>query len=267
MQPNAIKSSSAAGRWLGALLLLAALAALGAAPPAQQVERQSRQEVALRRQAQKAIDAWAAERAPLADAAEAAEREIKTVKAQRIKAEAYLAGQRAKVAELKRRLAEMARIRAELEPLLDQSLARLDAFVAGDLPFLAAERAARLASLRQVLNDYDATLAAKTRRLLEALEIETHYGQSVAVEEAELELHGARRRVRLLRLGRLALFALDLQRTHAWRWDRQTRQWTPQQDYVRQLNLAAEIAQRRRVVSLVELPVGLAPPPSETEAK
>ncbi len=246
-------------RWLGALLLCASLAALGAAPPAQEVQKQSRQAVAARQQIQKAVDAWSGQRAKLADAIEATQRELNLVSAQRKKAEAYLASQMAKVAELKRRLAEMARIRAELEPLLDASLARLDAFVAADLPFLAAERAARLTFLARVLNDFDATLSGKARRLLEVLEIETRFGSSVSVEEAELELAGSRRRVRLLRLGRLALFALEPGGNRAWRWDRAAKGWQVQGENVRELNLAAEIAQRRRVVSLVELPVGLAP--------
>ncbi|MCF8034603.1 MAG: DUF3450 domain-containing protein [Desulfarculaceae bacterium] len=252
-------------RWLGALVLCASLAALGAAPPASQVQQQSRQAVGQRQQAQKARDAWAGPRAKLADDIEAAEKELKLISAQRVKAEAYLAGQRAKVAELRRRLAEMARIRAELEPLLDASLARLDAFVAGDLPFLAAERTARLKALAHTLNDYDASLAAKARRLLEALEIEARFGSTVSVEEAEMELGGARRRVRLLRLGRLALFALEPEGKAAWRWDRAGQAWQPQAEYARELNLAAEIAQRRRVVSLVELPVGLAPPAGEAK--
>ncbi|MCB2225644.1 MAG: DUF3450 domain-containing protein [Desulfarculaceae bacterium] len=246
-------------RWLGALLLCFALACLGAAPPASQVQQQSRQAVDARRQAQKAADAWAGPRAKLADSIEATEKELKLVSAQRVKAETYLAGQRAKVAELKRRLAEMARIRAELEPLLDASLAKLDAFVAADLPFLATERASRLKALGQTLGDYDASLAGKARRLLEALEIEARFGSTVSVEEAEMDLGGARRRVRLLRLGRLALFALEQGGGAAWRWDREALAWQPQGEYARELELAAEIAQRRRVVSLVELPVGLAP--------
>ena len=76
---------------------------------------------------------------------------------------------------------------------------------------------------------------------------------------------GARRRVRLLRLGRLALFALDPAGRQAWRWDRASGQWQPQNTLHRQLEMAAEIAQRRRVVSLVELPVGLAPAAPEAE--
>ena len=249
--------------WPAALLLVLCLAVLGAAPPAAQVQQQAQEALGQRKKAQQAIDAWSEQRAKLADAIELTQRELKLVSAQRKKAEAYLAGQRAKVAELKRRLDEMVRIRAELEPLLDQSLERLGAFVASDLPFLATERAARLESLGQTLNDYDASLATKARRLLEALEVETRFGASVAVEEAEMDLAGGRRRVRLLRLGRLALFALDPQGNRAWRWDREAKQWQDQPDHVRELNLAAQIAQRRRVVSLVELPVGLAPASGE----
>lgn len=257
--------------WLAIALLAASLAALGAGSPApatpsaSEVGRQSKEAVQLRVAAQKQRDAWAYQRAPLADSIEAAQKELKLVTAQRVKAEAYLAGQRVKVAELRRRLAEMVRIRQELEPFLDQETAHLAAVVAGDLPFLAAERAQRLASLRHALNDYDASLAGKASRLLEALEVEARYGQTVSVEETELEVAGARRRVRLLRLGRLALFALDPAGRQAWRWDRQAQKWAPQAELVRQLEMAAEIAQRRRVVSLVELPVGLAPAAPEAK--
>jgi hypothetical protein len=201
----------------------------------------------------------------LADAIEATGKELKLVTAQRVKAQAYLAGQRAKVAELKRRLEEMARIRQELEPFLDPETAHLATVVGADLPFLVSERAERLASLGRTLNDYDASLAGKAHRLLEALEVEARYGQTVSVEETEMEVDGARRRVRLLRLGRLALFALDPAGRQAWRWDRESGQWKPQDTLHRQLEMAAEIAQRRRVVSLVDLPVGLAPAAPEAK--
>lgn len=265
------KSNTGNTIWLTVLLLAASLAGLGAAssaqsvPKAQDVGRQSKEAVQLRVATQKELDAWADQRAPLADAIEAAGKELKLVTAQRVKAQAYLAGQRAKVAELKRRLQEMARIRQELEPFLDQETARLATVVGADLPFLVSERAKRLASLKHSLNDYDASLAKKAGSLLNALEVEARYGQTVSVEEAELEIQGARRRVRLLRLGRLALFALNPAGRQAWRWDRESGQWKPQDTLHRQLEMAAEIAQRRRVVSLVELPVGLAP--AATEAK
>lgn len=242
-------------------LLLFFAGGANAVPTAATVEQQAEQTVKAHRQSQKIVNAWSLQRGQLADQAEQLEKELKLLVRQRQKAETYLAGQEAKVAELARRLAEIDRIREGLEPLLDKTLVRLEEFVANDLPFLAGERAQRLASLKDVLDDYDSNLSLKTRRLLEALGIEARYGTRVAVSEAELELDGGTRRVRLLRLGRLGLFALDNQGSRAWRYDPAAKKFVAIQGHIRELALAAEIAQRRRVVSLVELPVGKAPAP------
>ncbi|MEW5913328.1 MAG: DUF3450 domain-containing protein [Thermodesulfobacteriota bacterium] len=251
-------------RWLTAALLLAAAgAAWAAGPSAQAVRRQAEQAVDARRQAQGLVDAWAPQRSKLMDQAERLEKELALVRRQRTKAEAYLAGQRAKIAEMERRLAEIARIRAGLEPVLDQTYQRLQALVTADLPFLSGERAQRLAELRRTLNDYDAGLAEKARRLLEALAIEARYGSTVSVSQAELPLEGHTRQVNLLRLGRLGLFALEPQGGRAWRYDPSAKKYLPLDGFSRELQQAAEIAQRRRVVSLVELPLGQAPAPEK----
>ncbi|RJX35065.1 MAG: DUF3450 domain-containing protein [Desulfarculus sp.] len=258
-----MKHGGLARRLLMAGLLLAVAGAAGAAPIAQTVRQEAEQAVDARRQAQSLVDAWAPQRSKLADEAEQMEKELALVRAQRQKAEAYLAGQQAKIVEMQARLAEIARIRAGLEPVLDQTLERLRALVAADLPFLAGERAQRLAELRRTLNDYDATLAEKTRRLLEALAIEARYGSTVSVSQVELPLEGVTRRVSLLRLGRLGLFALEAQGRRAWRYDRAANKFLPLDGFTRELQQAAEIAQRRRVVSLVELPLGQAPAPEK----
>lgn len=258
-----MRCSGLAGRLLAMGLVLGLTGAAGAVPTADSVQQQARQAVETRRQAQRLVDAWSPQRARLADQAERLQRELVSVRRQRAKTEAYLADQQAKITELQRRLAEIGRIRAGLEPLLDDTLARLEALVAADLPFLPEERSQRLAELRRVLADYDATLSEKARRLLEALAIEARYGSAVSVQEAELPLDGGTRRVRLLRLGRLGLFALDSQGRRAWRYDRARKKFLPLEGFTRQLQQAAEIAQRRRVAGLVELPLGQAPAPEQ----
>jgi hypothetical protein len=101
---------------------------------------------------------------------------------------------------------ELARIKAELEPFLDQTFTQLSSFIENDLPFLAEERAERLASLQTLLNNYDASLPQKTRRLLLALEIEARYGATAQSAEQEVEIAGRRSAgCALLRLGRLGL--------------------------------------------------------------
>jgi chromosome segregation ATPase len=220
--------------------------------------------VQIRRDAQKSVDRFAPREADLRDRIESLERELKTATAQRVKTEAYLAGQKAKTAELRRRLEEMKRLRDELEPFLDRTLDRLAKFVASDLPFLTEERRARLESLRAELNDYDAGLSQKTRRLLEALAVEARYGSTVDASEAEVEIDGRRRRVSLLRVGRLELFALSVDGDHAWRLDASDGRWRPVDDQAMELQRTADIAARRRVVSLVEIPLAR---PSAKEAR
>ena len=124
-----------------------------------------------------------------------------------------------------------------------------------DLPFAAKERGERLQRLKDQLDDFDAGLADKTRALLETIGMEAGYGLSVEVTETELTLEGRSQRVKLLRLGRLGLFAISLEGDQAWSLNPQNRQWNPVHEFARQISLAAQIAQRQRVVSLVELPL------------
>jgi hypothetical protein len=225
-------------------------------PKASVVKDQAEKAVDLRRQAQKRVDHFAGQEAELMDQVEQLENELKTVTRERKKTQAYLRGQQAKVAELQRRLDEMDRIRAELEPYLDATFDHLQEFEASDLPFLKEERGHRLASLEDNLNDYDASLADKTRRLLEALAIEARYGSTVETEEGEIKVNDKLKRVRLLRLGRLGLFALSADGHKAWSFNTEKQSFVPIDGNLRGLTQAADIADRRRVVSLVKVPVG-----------
>lgn len=250
------------------LLVLLAVAVLGgpwaaarsqAAPPAAQVKRQAETAVQVRRATQQAVDQFSRQESKLVEEASALKRRLAELTRRLQKARVYLADQQAKVAEYQERLAEVNRIRAELEPLLDQTLERLRQAVAQDLAFEVQPRRERLEALQAKLNDFEAGLAVKTRQCLAALAAEARYGLSVAVNPAEVKIDGRLRRVQVFRLGRLALFALSPDGSRAWQWDRAAGRFVPLEDSLRELRTAAEIAQRQRVVGLVELPVGRAP--------
>lgn len=228
-------------------------------PTAREVEKRAEQAVVIRRQAQERQDAWAPRRAEMLTKLEDLTRQLEVTQRLRKKTEIYLAGQKAKLAETQRRLAEMDRIQAELEPLLDETLVRLRAFVDQDLPFKRDERLAALEAVEQTLNDYDAGLAQKTRRLLGGILTEARYGHDVRLEPGEIKTQGGALQVDLLRLGRLALFGLSLDRQRAWRLMPGETDFKPVEDHLRGLDQAAQMAARRRVVELVELPVGGAP--------
>lgn len=260
-----IKSLILAGLLVAALPLNAPAAdkpaakAAKPAPLATVVRQEAETAVAVRAQTQKMTEEFTTKRSELLDNIDAVSTELQSVTAQRKKTEAYLAGQKAKVAEINSRLAEIARLKIELEPLLDNSLGRLTEFVAADLPFLAGERRARLTSLGEALNDYDQGLGPKTRRMLEALILETRYGHGVEVTEGEIHADGGSLRVRLIRLGRLAVFALASDGRRAWRLDPATGKYAALDGGDRDLATLADIAERKRVVSLVEVPLGKGP--------
>jgi hypothetical protein len=239
-----------------ALGIAAAASAAGTPPSAESVRQKADKAVKVRIDTQKKVETLSAKEADLAQAVETRSREVALITRQLEKTQAYLKDQRQKLAEMQRRQRELARIKAELEPFLDQTYKQLAGFVDTDLPFLAGERAERLASLQNLLNNYDASPPQKTRRLFEALEIEARYGATAQAGEREVEIKGRRMRARTLRIGRLGLFALSPDGTQAWRYDRKTRAYEPVGGFSRELNQAADIAQRHRVATLVEVPLG-----------
>lgn len=259
-----MKSENCMASKLGYTLLLFVMSlcagmaawAAGSAPSADAVHKQAEQAVTIRAQTQKKVEALSSQEADLALAVESRTREIALITRQRKKTEAFLADQRQKLAEMQRRQKELARIKAELEPFLDQTFSRLSDFVRADLPFQAEERAQRLSNLGGLLNDYDASLPQKTRRLLEVLEIESRYGATAQSHEQEEDITGRRLQVRTLRLGRLALFAISQDGTQAWRYNRRSAAFDPLDGHSRELGQAADIAQRHRVATLVEIPLG-----------
>jgi hypothetical protein len=177
---------------------------------------------------------------------------------QMIKYRRYLERQEAAIAELERRREEARRIAMELEPYLETVVDELEAHVARDLPFLPGERAGRIAFLRESLDDYHLDLGEKLRRVLEALQVEMEYGRTVETGSREIDLGGAPVRVATLRLGRTALYYLTEDGSGAGMWDRAAGGWHALGGgHARTLALARDMAERRRAVELLPLPLPL----------
>jgi hypothetical protein len=241
---------------LAAGLLLCLPPQAFSAADAARVQADARKQVEIRQATQKMSERFSEKRQALADRLEALQKELKAVSQQRRKTEAYVDDMTGRVNELKRRTLEMERLEKELEPFLDQAGEGLREVVARDLPFMAKERRKRLDDLKGTLNRFGAPTGVKLRGLLDALEIEARYGSTVSCHEAELDINGSREIVRVFRLGRLALFTLSSDGSRAWRYDQGKGKFLPLADYQGELNMAADMASRKKVVELVELPVG-----------
>lgn len=237
--------------------LMASGTAMAESPGAARVLDDMREAVERGREAQAERDEWAARRDRLE--AELVELRIQArwFETQEKRHRAYADKTRAEIERLERRREEAARLRVVLEPFLDEAVDRLEAFVAGDLPFLPEERARRIAFLRESLGDPGISLSEKLRRILEAYVVEASYGDGTELGATTLELDGLAVQGTSLRLGRLGMFFLSADGTIAARLDRESG-WTPLPgDSMGDLARAIEMADRKRAHSLVALPVGV----------
>lgn len=169
--------------------------------------------------------------------------------------EAIAARQADEKASLERQILAMQRTEAELLPLMLRMLDTLARAVAQDLPFLKAERAERIANLERLMSDPEASLAEKYRRLLEAYQIEVDYGRGLGAERGEVE----GRVVDVLRVGRLALYALTLEGDRAWVYDAESTSWRPVEAGVaRSIRQGLRMARDTAPAGLLRLPVSAA---------
>ena len=241
-----------------------ALAAGLPAPNPLKVRQRAEEAVAVRVDTQKKLDAFHAEESKLLDKSEALAKELKLIRFQREKTESYVRDQQAKVAELKRRAEEIARIKAELEELLDRGKREFKNLIDSAAYHFPQINDKRYDELQKALNNYDLGLAQKTKQVFDALAGEARKGQAVRVWEGPVEMDGGVLHVKLIRLGRLALFALDQAGQRAWRYLRTSKRFQPLEGWARDLNKLAEIAQRQRIAALAKVPL---PPETQGGAK
>ena len=159
------------------------------------------------------------------------------------------------LANLKQQLDGISTTEREIVPFLLQMLDTLDNFVALDLPFLKQERSNRIKQLRALMNDADASLAEKYRRLMEAYLIETDYGNNLENTQGRLSADDPRT-VEFLRLGRLELYYLSLDGKQAGRWDHKTKSWQILDErYIPAIQQGIRVARKQMAPRLLDLPV------------
>jgi hypothetical protein len=159
--------------------------------------------------------------------------------------------------ETKRKIEESARIQEGLQSCLESIVARMEAFVKRDLPFLSKERWDRLASIKEILANPDKPAAEKYRSVMEGLQIETGYGHTVEAYQDTVDLDGRPVLVDILRLGRLSLFCQTPDGKVVGHYDRASKKWcTLSSEYRHNLNKALAMARHEQTIDLVRLPIG-----------
>lgn len=167
-----------------------------------------------------------------------------------------LASQQREIESLGTQLQEIEVTQREIVPLLVRMFERLDQFVALDVPFLPEERQTRLARLQGTLDDADATVAEKYRAVMEAYQIEANYGRTIEAYRGTITVNDEEQTADLLRIGRLALVYRSLDGEEVGQWNHEARLWEPiSGQYLRAIDRGLEVAEKRAVPQLLELPV------------
>jgi hypothetical protein len=133
--------------------------------------------------------------------------------------------QRSEIDELRASIDQVAQLERQVVPLLVRMVDTLEAFIALDVPFLPAERQARAARLRALLDDGGVSVAEKFRKVFEAYQVENEYGRTIEAYRDSITVDGRAREVDLLRIGRVGLYYLTPDGGSAGAWDPAARAW------------------------------------------
>lgn len=237
------------------LMLFGSQVAFGQSPAS--VQRKVSKAIDREAKAQKKADDWSWDKRDLVDEIRDLKTRVTWLQYQEEKHEIYIVRVKKNIADLEFKKAEALKVREQLDPFLEKVVTRLAVFVAEDLPFLLDERQRRISFLKDSLNDYQLLLSEKLRRVFEGVQVETLYGKMVTSTDTTLNLGGSDTQVSLLRLGRVAMYYLSLDGTQVGRWNDETKDWeTLDEDFVRPIRRVLEMAERKRSVELIELPLG-----------
>jgi hypothetical protein len=166
------------------------------------------------------------------------------------------ASQEAEKVRLGQELEEIEVLRREMLPLMVEMIDVLARFIELDQPMLLAERQSRLRALQDNLSRSDVALGEKYRRIIEAYQIEAEYGQNIEAYEGSLSLQGRDLTVDFLRVGRLALYYVSLDRSEAGLWDPRQGSWHAlDEEYLELLELALRVARKQAPPNLMPLPL------------
>ena len=168
-----------------------------------------------------------------------------------------LDNQEAEMEALNDSIANVALIERQIVPLMLRMVDALDEFVQLDTPFLAKERAERIARLREVMERSDVSAAEKFRIVIEGYQIENDYGRTIEAYKGSTEINGNELEVDFLRIGRVALLYQTVGGAHTGVWDSTQGEFIelPPAPYQKQVLDGLKIARKQVAPDLLVVPV------------
>lgn len=167
-----------------------------------------------------------------------------------------VADQQEEVASLQDQIDGIEETRKGVIPLMYKMIDVLEEFTALDVPINMEERKARVAKLREVMEQSNVTVSEQFRLVIDAYMVENEYGTKINSYTGELDYEGQKITVDFFHLGRIAFVAESLDQKNAWAWDNSQRKWVKLGDeFVRPVTTAIRMARKQAPFDLVKLPI------------
>jgi hypothetical protein len=183
-------------------------------------------------------------------------RQIESLHTYREQMDALIESQEEELSSLHEQLDEIELVSRDVTPLMLKMIDALDRFITFDIPFLAAERATRLADLRKLMRRADVSESEKYRSIMEAYQIENEYGRTIEAYRSTLERNGEEVTVDFLRIGRVALVYQTLDGQDAGAWNQAERDWVPlDRDYRTAIRNGLRIARKQAAPDMIRVPL------------
>jgi hypothetical protein len=213
--------------------------------------------VETQQQTQKKQEAWAEEKSDYAARYRAAKAQVDYLEKTKAFEEKEVSSLDAGIAELERRMVESAKLKDNLEDSLNVVVNRLDEWVKQDIPFLVKERSDRLASVREAIAKPEVTGAEKLRRVLEALQVEANYGNTVDVSQERIKVGNDEISADVIRIGRVSVYWRSPDGKRVGEFDRASNQWVElDRKYLNSIADVREMVMRLRSTKVITLPLG-----------
>jgi len=170
--------------------------------------------------------------------------------------ERLVTSQEAEKTSIRQQMQGLEMTQREIVPLMLRMLGWLEAFVDADIPFLPEERSLRIQQLKTLMDRADVSVGEKYRRVLEAYQIEMEYSRTIEAGRGELAGAEQTRTVDFLRIGRVGLYYLTLDRAEVGFWNPETGRWEvlPER-YNQPIRDGLRIARKQAAPDLLRLPV------------
>lgn len=239
----------------GVFLLLAG--SVLAAKVEHEVTQPMNQAISLQQSTQKQEEQWREKKEKLQSQLDELLARNKELNDRKLEIEHVVETSRARIADKKKQLADIAALTGEISPIIDELYDRLIEIVEADLPFLPEERKQRVDALGPVLEDPSVDLSEKYRKVMEALLVEAEYGFTNDVYQQTINIETTPILVDIFRFGRLGLFYLSLDKKQCGFYNVAVNTWQPLAvKYLPEIRKAVAIGLRQQPAELLDLPVG-----------